>query len=307
MTILKIAAAHCASILLDRDASIARACDMIEEAGAQGVDLLCFPETFVPGFPYWINLYAPGAFHPMHLRYGDQSVDLASDHLDPVRAAARAAGCAVVLGIGERDGGTLYNSQVFIGADGTLLGHHRKLQPTFAERTLWGQGDGSTLSVFDMAGARIGGLICYEHMSNLARHALLLDGMQIHCASWPTFATQAPRGAGYDSLVDTVMRAHAITGQCFVIVAENPVTQQYIDVMTESLGPQTPLTPGGGCSTIYGPAGQILAGPHTGPDERLVMAEIDLRDIRSAKLLADSVGHSARAEVLQLSVDRRAF
>lgn len=305
---LTVAAAHAASIMFDKAASLARACDLVGEAGRAGVDLLCFPETFVPGFPYWINLSPPGAQHGLYVDYADQSVDLSGDELEPLQQAAAEAGVAVVLGLSERVGGTMYNTQVFIGPDGARLGKHRKLQPTFAERMIWSQGDGATMKVHDLAGARVGGLICYEHMLNLARQALIEQDMQIHCASWPTFASSRHgRGAAYDGTVEVLMRSHALTGQCFVIVAQNPVTQQNVDAVEAAMGPQSVLGAGGGWSAIIGPAGDFIAGPHTGLEEKLVIAEIDLDAIRRAKVLADTAGHYARPEVLSLTVDGRAF
>jgi predicted amidohydrolase len=303
---LTVAAAHAASVLLDRGASIARAVQLIEEAGRQQVRLLVFPEVFVPGFPYWINLYPPGNQHAIQVRYIEASVVLASSDLDPVRHAAAAAQVVVVLGLSERLGSSIYNSQVFIGNDGRLLGVHRKIQLTYAERYLWGQGDGSTLGGIDSPVGRIGGLICYEHMMNLARQALIEDGVQIHCASWPTFASARGRGAAFDRMVDTLMRAHAITGQCFVVMAQPPVTPDMIRAVETDLGPQDVLTPGGGMSAIYSPQGEPLA-DHRGPEERLVVADIDLSTILRAKVLVDGAGHYARPEILSLRRDRTAW
>ena len=300
----RIAAAHSASILLDRDASIEKACDVIAAAASDGVELLCFPETYVPGFPYWINLYPPTDQHMMHVRYIEQSVDLDSDQLRPICEAAARGRVFVVLGISERDGGTAYNTQVFIDGSGRIVGKHRKLQPTFAERTIWGQGDGSTLNVFETEIGRVGGLICYEHMMNLAREALIAQRIEIHCGSWPTFSSSVRRET-FDRNVETIMRAHALTGQCFVILAENYVTPQYLEAIEAVLGPQDLLRAGGGYSAIFAPNGSTVAGPHTGAEEAIVWADIDLDDIMPAKLMVDPAGHYARPEVLSLNLNRR--
>lgn len=299
-----IAAAHASPVLLDRDGSLETAVDLIRQAGSEGVDLVCFPEVFLPGFPYWINLYAPGDLHGLHLRYADQSVDLSGDDPAPVMEAARESGVNVVLGVSERDGHTLYNSQVFIRSDGTMAGRHRKIQPTFAERMLWAQGDGSTLSVHDLGDTRVGGLICYEHMLNLAREALIQQNQEIHCASWPTFAPLKGRGARFDETVEALSRAHALSGQCFVIQAESPITQDMLQVMEEAAGPQDQLAAGGGVSAIFAPSGAKLATSAAGDGNRLVIQEIDLDDIRRAKVLVDSAGHYARPEILGLRHDR---
>lgn len=300
---LSVAAVHAAPLLLDREGTLARACQWIAEAGRLGVRLLVFPEAFAPGFPYWINLYPPADQHAIQACYIESSVTVASGELDDVRRAAAAAHVFVVLGVSERLGDTIYNSQVFIGDDGDLLGVHRKIQLTYAERFLWGQGDGSTLGAIETAVGRIGGLICYEHMMNLARQALIDDGVQIHCASWPTFASTRGRGDAYDRLVDTLMRAHAITGQCYVVMAQPPVTQEMIAAFASQLGAQETLAPGGGMSAIYGPQGNALV-EHRGPAEKLVTADIDLSAIVRAKVLVDGAGHYARPEILSLRRDR---
>ena len=299
----KVAAAHASPVLLDAEATVDKACELIAEAGRQEISLVVFPEVFVPGFPYWINLYPPAAQFPMHTRYRAASVEVPGPLVTRVQDAAREAQVNVVLGVCERDGGTLYNTQVHIDEQGVLLGKHRKLQPTYAERFVWGQGDGSTLSVFDTRLGRVGGLVCWEHTMNLARQALILKGEQLHAASWPGLATHPGLEESFDQQVEAMSRTHALTGQCFVIVAQNPLTQDMVDVMEAELGPQDLQPAGGGWSAIFDPQGMVAAGPHIGAQETLVVAEVDLGQIDAMKPLIDAGGHYARREVLRLWID----
>lgn len=304
MAPITVAAVHAAPEYLDVDRTIDKVCDLIQQAGQQGAELVVFPEVFVPGFPYWINCYAPLAQVPLHAKYANASIDLSDpSSLRPVQEAARRAKTTVVLGINERDRGSLYNTQVFIDERGNIIGRHRKLQLTFAERTVWAQGDGSTLNVFDTKVGRLGGLICWEHTMNLARHALIGLDEQIHASSWPGLSTLAGFSDTFDDQVEAMTRNHAITGQCFVVVAQNPVTQEIVDVLESELGPQHFLTTGGGWSAIIHPMTPYLAGPHTGSDEQILTATIDLDDITGVKLFVDSNGHYSRGDILQLSVD----
>jgi predicted amidohydrolase len=300
---LKVAAVHAAPVFLDRDATVDKVCALIEEAGRQEVRLVVFPEAFLPGFPYWINLYPPITQLGMNVRYATQSVEVPGPEITRIQKAARRAHTYVVLGLSERDGGTLYNTQVTIDDAGRLLGRHRKLQPTFAERYIWGQGDGSTLHVWDTPIGKLGGLICWEHAMNLARQALICKGIQIHAASWPSYATLAGWDQIFDAQVDAMCRAHAVTGQCFVIVSENPVPQATLDTIEAALGPQKLMTAGGGWSAIFRPMGVPAAGPHTGLEEKLVVAELDPTDIAVLKTLLDTAGHYARSDTLRLVVD----
>lgn len=249
----KVAAAHAASVVLDTEATIGKACDLIAQAGEQDVRLLLFPEVFVPGFPYWINLYPPLSQVGLNVRYARASVEVPGPEIVQVQQAARRAACNVVLGVSERDGGTCYNTLAFVDDEGRYLGKHRKLQPTYAERYVWGQGDGSTLHVFETSAGRVGGLACWEHTMNLARHALILKGEQVHAAAWPGLSTLAGFEQVFDSQVEAMCRSHAVTGQCFVIVAAGPVTQDVLDLMEHEVGPQQLLTPGGGWSAIIHP------------------------------------------------------
>lgn len=299
----RVAAAHIAPVFLDQAATTDKACRWVEKAGRDGVDLLVFPEVFLPGFPYWINCYPPLVQGEINLRYLEASVAVPGVEVEKLCSAARTAGTAVVIGVSERDGTTCYNTQVFIDRDGAYLGKHRKLQPTYAERFIWGQGDGSTLRVFDSALGRVGGLACWEHTMNLARQALILQHEEIHAASWPALSTLAGYADMFDQQVDAMCRSHAITGQCFVVVAEETVTQEALDLIHGMCGPQEFMTAGGGWSTVIHPWGVHMVAPHTGPEERLVVADIDLTDISRVKGIVDGTGHYSRPEILTLVVD----
>lgn len=304
---LKVAAAHVAPVYMDPMATAARAAEWIAKASQESIDLIVFPEVFIPGFPYWINAYAPIDQVSLNRRYQDLSIEADGPELALVRQAARDHNIVVVMGLSERakGGRTCYNSSAFIDRDGALLGVHRKLKPTYAERYIWGQGDGSTLFVLDSKIGRIGGLACWEHTMNLARQALVEQGIEIHAALWPGMSGIKGLEGSTNVQVEAMMRNHAITGQCFVVCASNPVTREMIEFMTEELGPHDHMQPGGGWSAVIHPFATTLAGPVSTGEEQLVVAEIDIEDRNDVKMWVDSVGHYARPDVLSLNFDRR--
>jgi nitrilase len=303
-----VAAAHVAPVFMDAMASANKAASWIKEAGRQGIDILVFPEVFLPGFPYWINLYPPLIQSDVNTAYQDQSIEINGPELAVVREAAREAGVMTVIGLSERrqGGRTCYNTTAFIEKDGALLGTHRKLKPTYAERYVWGEGDGSSLRVFTANAAKIGALACWEHTMNLARQALIEQDEEIHAALWPSLSTMP----GFDRLaniqIEAMMRNHALNGQCFVISASSPVSQSMLAYLDESLGAQTLLTAGGGWSAIIHPFSDIVAGPVTGEEEQLVVATIELDDLKTVKMWVDTTGHYSRPDVLRLIHDRSA-
>lgn len=301
------AAVHAAPVFMNKDATIEKACAFIDEAGKRNLKLLVFPETFVPGYPYWIECYAPLDQQTALAEYIEQSVEVPGPEIERLQVAARRAGVSVVMGVSERlrNGNTLFNSQVFIDSDGTLLGVHRKLQPTYVERIVWAQGSGHTLRAFDSSLGKLGGLACWEHTMNLARQELIRQGIQVHAAAWPGLSTMAGFEQVADIQIDAMMKTHALTAQCFVLSAGNPVDKTCLDWMERKIGPQSKVKEGGGWSAVIHPFCAYLGGPHTGLEEKLVVGEIDLDHIRGVKVWVDAAGHYARPEMLRMSVNKQ--
>jgi nitrilase len=228
---VKIAVIQMPSAFLDRDKSIERACGYIREAAKNGADLVVFPEVWVSGYPFWTDGWDSQipSFIEARVRFREAALVIPSDDTDRLCRAAREANVYVVMGCNELDGRpeveTIYNSLLFIGRDGTLLGRHRKLHPTFIERLFWGQGDGSDMAVYDTDIGRIGGLICGENAMTLARGAMIAQGEHIHIAAFPgAFALhtgpqlQEPDTSGF-FWGHAATRAHAIEAGAFVVCA----------------------------------------------------------------------------------------
>ncbi|KAI1959121.1 hypothetical protein LOZ58_004829 [Ophidiomyces ophidiicola] len=303
-----VAAAHAAPVFMDKAATTDKVVRLIHQAGRQGIELLVFPETFVPGYPYWTECYPPIQQVDAQAQYIEQSVAVDGDEIKRVQAACRAANVAVSLGISERVSGgyTLFNSQVTVDRDGALLGVHRKLQPTFVERMVWAQGDGFTLRNYKLAaGYNLGGLCCWEHTMNGARQALIVQNQHIHAGVWPALSTLMGYEAVGDAQIEGLMKCHALSAQAFVVTASNYVDNTCLEWMEKNLGPQDFLKAGGGWSSVLHPFCSFLAGPHTGPEEKLVAAEVDLAQLKKVKVWVDSAGHYKRPEILKFSFDQR--
>ena len=229
--------------------------------------------------------------------------------MSSIQDACRRSGVAINLGISERQavGYTLFNSQVIVDSDGSILGVHRKLQPTYAERFVWAQGDGASLRNWPLSlGYNLGGLACWEHTMNGARQALIQQNQHINAGAWPALSTMAGFEAVADGQIDALMKTHALTAQVFVITASNYVDETCLDWMRDNLGPQDLVKSGGGWSSILHPFCAYIAGPHTGGQEKLVQGEIDFSGMGGVKVWIDAVGHYQRPEILEFSFDSRA-
>ncbi len=294
-----VAAVQSCPVFLDRDATIAKACALVDEASRDGAGLIAFPEAFVPAYPDWVWRSRPWDDGPgeWYARLLDQSVVLPSPATDALGDAARAAGAYVCIGVNERDasGTTLYNTLAYFGPDGSLLGKHRKLMPTGGERLVWGMGDGSSLSVLDTPFGRLGGLTCWENYMPLARAAMYAQGIDVYLA--PTWDNS-------DVWVPT-LRHIAKEGRIFVIGITGCIRAS--DVPADIPG-RSDLYKNDddwlsrGNSAIVGPDGALLAGPLVG-EKGIVMAELDVAEARVARRQMDPMGHYARPDVFRLSVD----
>ena len=306
-TITKVAVIQAAPVLFDKTATLAKTCDLIRETAAQQVNLILFPEAFIPCYPRGLSFgTVVGSRSPSGRetwqRYWDGAVDVPGDDTAIIGAAAQAANAYVVIGVIERDstfsGGTLYCTMLYFGPDGTLLGKHRKLKPTAAERLIWGEGDGSTLTAIDTPFGKMGGLICWENYMPLARMAMYGKGVELYLA---------PTADARDSWQAT-MRHIALEGRCFVLGCNQFVTKSMYPtdlVGIEDLTSQPEVMCRGG-SVIVNPLGDVVAGPLF-DQEGVLYADLDMGAVSRSKLDFDVVGHYARADVFQLTVNERPF
>ncbi len=292
-----MAAVQSTPVFLDREATVERLVVSIKEAAADGARLIVFPEAIVPGYPDWVWRLPAWSDGTWYSRLYDQAVDIPGPTTDALGAAAKEAGAWVAVGVTERvASGTLYNTLLYLDPNGEVAGIHRKVLPTGGENTVWGRGDGSTLTVIDTDIGRIGGLVCWENLMPLARATLYEKGVDIYLA--PTWDNS-------DSWICT-LRHIAREGRMFVIGTNTCLRASDIPRSLPGAGdiypPDDSDWPSRGNTVIVGPDGSILAGPLT---ERtgILIATIDLGRLAAARREFDVVGHYARPDIFQLTVD----
>ncbi len=304
--VVTVAAVQAAPVFLDRDATVDKACALVREAGRAGARLVAFPEAFVPGFPHWIYLDRPQANERYFVELVRAAVDVPGPATEALGRAAQEVGVYVVIGVNERSrrsAGELFNTNLIFSPDGALVGWHRKLMPTYAEKMIWSFGDGSTLRVYNTPIGRLGTLCCGENTNPLARFALIAQGEQIHVANYPA----RPAGDAVDLRYNIQIRsaAHAFEGKCYVVVAGSLISGE----MRERLGdtPEKRRLLGDGSQTftgILGPDGKIVAGPAPDDTETIVYGAVDLDTIVRQKLHHDVAGNYNRFDVLSLVLNR---
>ena len=298
---VRVGVAQFAPVPLDLDGSVTKAISVIRRAAKDGVKLLAFPETWLPTYPFWCDMgtfseWGNAQCKKLHARLVKNSLEVRSKSFKQLQTAIKAAKIHVVMGANERSGRSLYNTLFFFNDRGGLIGHHRKLVPTFGERLVWGYGDAEGLRAHDTPFGKIGGLVCWEHWMPLARQVLHDQSEMIHVAAWPAA----------HAMHQTASVHYAFEGRCFVLVAGSYLEKRMLpkdyELMDEMTGAPEVILSGG--SAIIGPNGAYVVEPVHGK-EALVSAEIDLDQATAENLTLDVAGHYARPDVFELTVNRR--
>ncbi len=309
---LRLAAVQAAPVFMDRDATLAKTIRLMESAAEDGAHLIGFPETWIPGYPWWIWLGAPHWGLQFAARYRRHAIRRDGPEMRLLCQAAARCGLVAVFGFAELDGGSLYMGQSIVDRDGTVRLHRRKLKPSRAERMVFGEGDGSGLSVVHTSVGRVGALNCWEHLQPLSKYALYAQNEAIHVASWPALCLARGRAyAAGPEVSASISQVYAVEGSCFVVAPTALVDAATLDIVADTADRRAMLSvPGrqsaGGAAAIWGPDGQRLAPALDESSEGLVCASVDPQAAELARIGNDVSGHTSRPDVLRLLIDRRA-
>lgn len=305
----KAATVQAEPIWFDADATVEKAVSLIEEAARNGAEIIAFPEVFIPGYPYHIWVDSPFAGMAKYAtQYHQQSLSLDSPLIGRLQDVAENQKITVVMGFSERDGGSLYMSQIIINDQGDIVAHRRKLKPTHVERSVFGEGDGSDIAVYDLPLGRVGALNCWEHFQTPTKYAMYAMHEQIHIAAWPGMSLYQPHVHAFSSdaqLIATQM--YAMEGQTFVLCATQVVGKKAHEFFCANETHEALIGYGGGFATIFGPDGRELAEKLPPDAEGILYADIDLAEIAMAKQAADPVGHYSRPDVFSLQFNNQSL
>lgn len=298
MEAVRVAVIQAAPVTNDHEATLGKVRELLSEARGRDARLAMFPEAFLGGYPRGASFGTCVGSRTKEGReefrqYWNMAVDVPGPMVTRLGELAAEFRMHLVMGVIERDGGTLYCTILFFGPEGTFLGKRRKLMPTGAERLIWGFGDGSTLDVYDTELGRLGAVICWENYMPLLRTAMYSKGIQIYCA---------PTADGRPTWTAT-MRHIAMEGRCFVLGANQYIAPPATEAVSSDAADPSAVACRGG-SLIVSPMGEVLAGPCY-DQEAVLIADLDMAEIVRGKYDFDAVGHYARPDIFQLSVDER--
>lgn len=300
------AAVQAAPAFLDTKATTEKACSLIREAAGNGATVIAFPEVFIAGYAYWNWIMSPLEGSAWFKRLYLASIDVPGPEVQALQRTAQECAVTVVIGVNERSPvsmGTIYNTTLIIGPDGTLLGRHRKTVPTFAEKLTWGSGDGSSIRTYDTPGGKLGTLACGENTNTLARFSLLAQGEQVHVANYIAY----PFRNSYDIIEPIKIRAsaHSLEGKVFTIVSSSAMSQEIIDLLGTTPERLEALSGSPNAfSGIFGPDGLQISEPLI-DSEGIVYGEIDLEKCIEPKQFHDIIGHYNRFDIFELRLHQR--
>lgn len=304
----KAAAVQAAPVFLDTDATVDKVCALIQEAAGNGAKLVAFPEVFVAGYPYWNWVMNPVEGSPWFEKLCRSAIEIPGPEIRKIAQAAARHRINVVVGVNERSRfgvGTIYNTLVTIADDGRILGRHRKLVPTWAEKLTWAPGDASALRVHDTSVGPLGSLACGENTNTLARFSLLSQGELVHVASYIALPVAPP---DYDMAEAIRLRAaaHSFEGKVFTVVSCSTVSQEIIEAMSDTHPKARQMLErrNSAFSGILGPDGRVIGEPLI-DDEGIVYADIDLSRCIQPRQMHDITGHYNRFDIFDLQVNRR--
>ncbi len=303
---IKVAVVQAAPAFMDLDGCLDKARGLILKAAENGARLVAFSECWFPGYPWWIWLSAVAHNIKYFQRYHENSLSVGSTAFRELARLARDHNVFLSLGVSERDHGSLYIAQFLFDDQGELLQARRKLKPTHAERTVFGEGDGSHLQVFETSIGNIGQLCCWEHIQPLTKYAMYSMHEQIHIAAWPSFSCYPQAYSLGPEANGAASQVYAMEGQCFVLAPCGVFSRDMYEMLVETEDQEPLINVGGGFAQIYAPSGSPICEPLPEHEDGLLFAELDLGAIAVAKSFADPVGHYARPDVARLLLNRSA-
>lgn len=297
----KAAAVQAAPVFLDASATTDKACELIAEAAANGAKLIGFPEGYISGYPWWIWLTDPVSGSRFQKQLMENAVEIPGPIVKKLSDAARKNKIYVCISVSEKEGGSLYLTQLWFDPMGNLMGKHRKMKPSGGERLIWGDGEASMMPVFDTEIGRLGGLQCWEHWVPLNLQAMNAQNEQVHVASWPCFVP-GDEALTSEAPNEIATRYYALATQTYVISSTQIHTQEIFEKMDKIAPYDTFVSYGGGNACIVGPNGKILTEKLPRDQEGIVYAEINLEKLVDCKYQIDPAGHYSN-KTLTMTMD----
>lgn len=299
----RVAAVQASPVLLDLDATVEKTCRLVDEAAGNGAKVIAFPEAFIPGYPWWIWLGNVDYGMKYYIELYKNAIEIPSLAVQKLSAAANRNKVYFCVSVTEKDGGSLYLTQLWFNPNGDLIGKHRKLKATGAEKIIWGDGDGSMMPVFETEFGNLGGLQCWEHMIPLNLSAMTSLNEQVHVASWPIAMPHEGHLFGAEQCV-IATKYYALTNQVFCLLSSQIWTEEQRDKICETEQQKSYMQVGHGFTKIISPNGVEIGNTLAHDEEGITYADIDLEQIIPGKLLIDTAGHYSTPGFLSLNFDR---